>query len=73
VPVHAPDECEEPPRHSNKQPLGLLHVMGMKEPRRNWSERGSSHGGRSRKPVGQTLRTKITPNSVGRFHWPSLL
>jgi len=38
---------EEPPRHSNPQPLGLLHhgavairVMDMKKPRRDRSERG---------------------------------
>jgi hypothetical protein len=40
MPVHAQEVCDEPPRQSNKQPLGLLHVMGMKKPRRDWVERG---------------------------------
>jgi hypothetical protein len=31
---------EEPPRHSNKQPFGWLHVLDMKKPRRDWAERG---------------------------------
>jgi hypothetical protein len=48
---------EEPPRHSNKQPLGLVHVMDMKKPRRDWSERGSSLRRRSR-GCGICLRIK---------------